>query len=131
MESGIPLDDGDRVSWISRINEGMRQVLRQRSDAICIVACSALKERYREWLCHGLSQPCLWIVLDGAKEVLKARLEARRGHFMNPALLDSQLDILERPDAASRGVLLLDVAMDRSEQLEKATAWIQTHFILK
>ena len=65
-----------------------------------VLACSALKERYREVLAAGLQLPPRWIYLAAPREVLAARLTRRSGHFMPPSLLDSQLDTLEPPDNA-------------------------------
>jgi gluconokinase len=76
----------------------------RRGEAV-VLACSALKSAYRERLREGI--PGLRIVhLVGSRELVAERLGARSGHYMNPALLDSQFAALERPD----DVLNLDVS---------------------
>jgi gluconokinase len=102
MRAGIPLDDDDRQPWLAALNAHLREAAR-RGDSV-VLACSALKSAYRERLREGL--PDLKLVhLVGARELIVERLGARSGHYMNPALLDSQIATLERPDDA----LSLDV----------------------
>jgi gluconokinase len=63
------------------------------------LGCSALKERYREIL--GANRAGVTIVLlSGSSELIRPRLDSRKGHFMNPALLESQLETLEPPPQA-------------------------------
>jgi gluconokinase len=92
MRGGQPLTDDDRAPWLARLNE----VLRERASDGVVLACSALKERYRDRLLAGLPEGRL-VYLRGTKALIAARLEARRGHYMNPALLDSQFAALEEP----------------------------------
>src|SRR5690606_3323107 len=56
----------------------------------------ALNERYRRIL--GTVSGIHWVLLEGSKELIRERLNARIGHFMNPELLDSQFKTLEKPD---------------------------------
>lgn len=94
MRSGQALTDEDRAGWL----EAIRQKAVQEGSGV--FACSALRERYREVLKKGLNDPVAWVLLDGDPALLSRRLEGRKGHFMPPALLQSQLDILEKPDYA-------------------------------
>jgi gluconokinase len=97
MRAGIPLDDDDRQPWLAALNAQLREAAR-RGEAV-VLACSALKSAYRERLREGI--PGLRFVhLVGARELIAERLGARPGHYMNPALLDSQFATLERPDDA-------------------------------
>jgi gluconokinase len=97
MRAGSPLDDDDRRPWLAALNAYLREAAR-RGDSV-VLACSALKSAYRERLREGI--PALRFVhLVGARELIAERLGARTGHYMNPALLDSQLATLERPDDA-------------------------------
>ena len=98
MRAGQPLTDDDRWPWLRRLNE----VLRGRAAAV--VACSALKEAYRTVLMRGLPDARL-VYLRGTRGVIAARLAERRGHYMNPALLDSQFATLEEP----RDAIVVDV----------------------
>ncbi len=103
MRSGAPLDDEDRWPWLGRLNTLLLEGERQGKSLV--LACSALKQIYRDRLVHGCAA-ARFVFLDGDIELIRARLAARRGHYMNPKLLDSQFAILERPPDALR----LDVA---------------------
>jgi carbohydrate kinase (thermoresistant glucokinase family) len=92
MAAGIPLTDDDRWSWLDILNAE----LRRRGAETVFLACSALRQVYRDRLAAGL--PDLKIIyLQGSKELIGGRLRARAGHFMPPALLDSQFATLEEP----------------------------------
>lgn len=97
MRAGIALDDADRAPWLARLNALLRESESQGKPLV--LACSALKRAYRERLASGLAD-VRFVFLDGPKELLASRLAGRSGHYMNPALLDSQLATLERPDDA-------------------------------
>jgi gluconokinase len=84
MASRMPLSDEDRWPWLDALN----QALREHPDVV--LACSALKQVYRDRLAAGLDD-VRWIALVGSREVLKSRMDARSDHFMPAALLDSQL----------------------------------------
>lgn len=94
MRSGQALTDADRAGWLEAIR---RFALEKLADSSLIVACSALKESYRLQLMRQMEGLCDWVVLQGDYDLLYARLSSRRGHFMPPALLQSQLDTLELP----------------------------------
>jgi gluconokinase len=94
MHAGRPLTDDDRRPWLARLNEVLLEHAARNADAV--LACSALKQRYREQLLAGVTNGRL-VYLRGTKEVIAERLGARREHFMNPTLLDSQLAALEEP----------------------------------
>jgi gluconokinase len=95
MRRGIPLDDEDRRPWL--------QTLRQRVDEACergenvILACSALKHAYQEYLQHDVHGCIRYVHLRGSEALIRQRLAARKGHFMNPGLLHSQFENLEPP----------------------------------
>jgi gluconokinase len=108
MASGVPLDDGDREPWLRQIRALVDR--RCKSDQPAVVACSALKRRYREVLLGGTAGVAL-VYLRGSREILAERLRGRSGHFMPPGLLDSQLDALEEP----RQALTVDVSLSPSE----------------
>jgi gluconokinase len=108
MKSGIPLNDADRWPWLDRLNVFLRDSERQRKSLV--LACSALKQVYRDRLATGCAA-ARFVFLDGDIELIRARLAARHGHYMNPKLLDSQFAILERPQQALR----LDIAQSPAE----------------
>ena len=94
MAAGHPLTDDDRAEWLATLAKDFGQ-WEQAGGAV--VACSALKESYRQTLQAGASLPIQWVLLDGDPAVLRARLEGRQGHYMKADMLDSQLATLERP----------------------------------
>ncbi len=97
MRSGTPLDDDDRWPWLRAVPAWIGQ--HDTPGAGVVVTCSALKRSYRDLLREG--HPSVWFVLVTAtQETLERRLEQRRGHYMPPSLLASQLAILEplQPD---------------------------------
>lgn len=93
MSAGKPLTDDDRKGWLNRLNA----LARGHRDTGAVIGCSALKERYREWLSEGLGAGVTWIVLTGTFDQIRERIESRKGHFMPPALLRSQFETLELP----------------------------------
>ncbi len=97
MAAGIPLDDADRAPWLRALAAALAAA---EPATGAVLACSALKERYRETLAAELRQPPRWVHLHAPREVLAARLTRRTGHFMPASLLDSQLDTLELPGDA-------------------------------
>jgi gluconokinase len=97
MRRGIPLGDADRAPWLARVRALMADVSARRGDAI--VACSALRQRYRTMLAEGL--PAIrFVMLASDRTLLEARLASRRHHFAGATLLDSQLQDLEVPPDA-------------------------------
>jgi gluconokinase len=101
MHSGIPLTDEDRAPWLASLHDVMLQWFRSGESGI--LTCSALKQAYRDQLVKDLPPGTVHFVLpDLPVEVLRERLSSRPGHFMNPGLLDSQLQTLEPPADALR-----------------------------
>jgi len=99
MKSGIPLADADRWPWLDRLNALLRDS--DGEGKSLVLACSALKQVYRERLARACNT-VRFVLLDGDREMIRARLAGRQGHYMNPKLLDSQFAILERPHDALR-----------------------------
>lgn len=96
MTRGVPLTDADRIPWLARLRELILAWMAEGKSGV--VACSALKESYREQLRVG---PEVRIVfLKGSPELLQTRLAARSGHYMKAAMLSSQLATLEEPTDA-------------------------------
>lgn len=94
MRAGTPLSDADRLPWLAELNRMLRS--RAASGRSVVLACSALKAAYREALLEDLPQARV-VHLRGAKPLIAARLAGRRGHYMNPHLLESQFAALEEP----------------------------------
>lgn len=98
MRRGVALDDADRAPWLARL----QALIRARVDdgAPTVVACSALRRRYRDQLRAGSPPGTIQFVhLDVDRQTLEQRLATRRGHYMLPSLLASQLATLEPPTA--------------------------------
>ncbi len=92
MASGIALTDADRADWL----EALATLLETRASP-CVLACSALKEKYRQTLARGAA--LRFVYLKGSRELIAARLAARE-HFFSPSLLESQFAALEEPVGA-------------------------------
>jgi len=95
MKSGIPLNDDDRGSWLKRLNE----LAKEHEPTGVVLACSALKQTYRNILSQELPQT-RFIHLKGTFEQVKQRMAKRQDHFMPLSLLQSQFDTLEIPKEA-------------------------------
>ncbi len=108
MASGIPLSDDDRLPWLKNIREFAEKKAYGNS---IIIACSALKQTYRDILSNIPSAKCHFILLHGTEALLRERLQKRVGHFMQANLLTSQLNILEIPTDA----MLIDIALAPSK----------------
>jgi gluconokinase len=103
MKAGIPLTDEDRWPWLRAIAAREDELLAAGQSAA--VACSALKRAYRDILIGGRADTVL-IYLRGSKALIAERMQARRGHFMPPALLDSQFAALEEPGADEHPIVV-------------------------
>lgn len=92
MESGLPLDDHDRISWLEGLNE------KATHSNQLIMACSALKESYRRQLSKRLDEEEYYFIhLQGSFDLIAERMQKREGHFMPESLLKSQFDSYEEP----------------------------------
>jgi gluconokinase len=108
MRAGIPLDDADRNPWLTTLAGVLDEAV--ASGPPLVLACSALKRRYRTRL--GLPAERIRLVhLDGATELIRKRIEQRAGHFMPATLLDSQLEALERP-GPDEDAIVIDVSSE-------------------
>ena len=107
MSRGVPLDDRDRAPWLEALRELVRACVARGEGAV--LACSALKERYRDYLL--VDEDVKLVYLKGDYELIRARLDNRQGHFMNASLLDSQFAALEEPGRA----LTIDVSSPPAE----------------
>jgi gluconokinase len=96
MRRGIPLDDTDRRPWLEALRDLVRRCLVEERDAV--LACSALKETYRRYLLIDPRVKLVYLKVDEGQ--VRQRLQRRRGHFMNPSLLESQFATLEEPENA-------------------------------
>ena len=100
MAAGMPLTDDDRHAWLIAIAARFREA--KRAGIGFVVSCSALKRSYRDVLRSVGEADVRFVYLAGSRALLAERMAKRRGHFMPPALLDSQLSILEEPSPDER-----------------------------
>ncbi len=94
MRNGIPLNDADRLPWLQKMQDVIKQRLSENIDIV--ITCSALKESYRQMLLINHESVKL-VYLKGDFEIIQQRLKERKNHFMSEKLLESQFDILEEP----------------------------------
>jgi carbohydrate kinase (thermoresistant glucokinase family) len=111
MAAGHPLDDRTRAPWLARVHRVLLDAV-ESGDGV-VVACSALKRRYRDQLAEGIPG-IRFVALVAPEPVLEERLEGRSGHFVGPELLPSQLGDLELDASVLR--------VDATATIEKAAA---------
>lgn len=131
MRAGQALNDADRWPWLERIGLSLAQGLGQGSFSAAsnssglssgrVVACSALKRSYRDRI-RSLAPAVRFVFLDGDDGLIRQRLSARLGHYMQPDLLASQLQTLERPQTDETDVLTLDLSLPVPELVRLAEA---------
>lgn len=114
MHSGQPLTDSDRAPWLAKVREWIAGHFDR--DRSAIVACSALKRRYRDVL--GAGRPGVtFIALEADRSLLAKRLGDRTSHFMPSTLLDSQLADYERP-APDEGAIFVPAGLPVERQVD-------------
>lgn len=126
MAAGIPLDDRDRWPWLAQVGaelaaaDGSSGTGTGAATGGLVIACSALKRSYRDAI-RAQAPDTVFLHLDGTRAVLEARLEGRSGHFMPPALLDSQLATLEPLGSDEAGVVV-DISAPVAQIVDEAVA---------
>ena len=99
MGAGQPLTDADRQPWLETLNGLLRGWTAAGESGI--LACSALKQSYRDTLSSGMVPGTIhFVLLDGSPAMVARRLAARHHEYMTGALLESQLKTLEPPSDA-------------------------------
>ena len=96
MSAGNPLNDEDRYGWLAALNE----LGSDHKTEGAVIACSALKAKYRTQLRDTIEDHIVFVYLEGAYEQIKSRLDSRDNHFMSSKLLKSQFATLEPPTNA-------------------------------
>ena len=107
MAAGKPLNDEDRYEWLLALNE----LAKNHTSKGAVIACSALKESYRDQLQKGIDTKVRYIYLKGSFEEILERLQQRKDHFMPLELLQSQFEALSPPKKA--------IVVEIKEQPEK------------
>ena len=111
MSAGTPLTDEDRWPWLDRLNAELRA--REAKGESAVLACSALRQAYRDRLARGLADWKL-VFLHGSLELLQRRMKERKHRYMPASLLQSQFATLEPPADAIR----IDVAGSLEQSVE-------------
>jgi len=111
MAQGIALDDSDRAPWLASLNNLISTSL--KADRPGVLACSALKERYRQRLMAGNDGVQL-VYLKGSYDLIWSRMAARADHFMKPQMLKSQFETLEEPVNA----ITVDVSLSLTDSVQ-------------
>jgi len=112
MANGIPLNDDDRRPWLIGLHDRISGCLQE--DGSGVLACSALKESYRQTLLIG-NKGVLIVYLKGDYALIQERMAKRTGHYMKPAMLQSQFEALEPPTDA----LIVDIALPVAEIVKR------------
>ncbi len=107
MTRGLPLTDADRKPWLAAIRCAIDDWSESRQNAV--LACSALKQKYRDELTSGVEARIVY--LKGSAQLIHDRLSHRQNHFMKPEMLSSQLTDLEEPEDA----IVIDVSQAPDE----------------
>ena len=119
MSAGTPLTDEDRWPWLDRLNAELRA--REARSESAVLACSALKQAYRDRLARGLIHWKL-VFLHASFELLSKRIAERKHRYMPASLLQSQLATLEPPAQA----IVIDVAQPIERSVETIRAALQS-----
>lgn len=117
MRRGIPLTDDDRRPWLKLVSAALHD------QAPVIVGCSALKRAYRDLLREGAGGAVHFVHLAGERDLILGRMQARSGHYMPPALLDSQFAALE-PPGPDEGALTVDIVHPYERLAAEVTDWL-------
>jgi gluconokinase len=115
MAAGIPLNDSDRAPWLAVLHQLLSSTL--KTNRYPILACSALKHKYRVQLMDGLAGLEL-LYLKGNYDLIWSRMSAREGHYMKPEMLQSQLAALEEPTDA----FAVDISLSLNDMIDKILA---------
>ena len=120
MASGTPLNDEDRAPWLAEIGRRFTA-----SNSSLVIACSALKRAYRDIIRSG-DPSVVFVHLNGTRELLNERMNARPGHFMPASLLDSQLATLELLQSDEAG-LVVDIDQQVEEIVDSVSLTLNGH----
>ena len=117
MAAGVALTDADRWPWLDRLGAELQTL--HASGRHAILACSALRQSYRDRLAAG--GEIKWVYLKGDAGTIEPRLASRRGHYMPPSLLASQFAALEEPAAA----IVVDIRQSVAAQVAQVASGLR------
>jgi gluconokinase len=104
MSQGVALTDEDRWPWLDRIAAALGDGLSR--GVATVIACSALKRIYRDRLRQRVGGSLRFVYLKADRDLMRARVAGRRGHYMPASLVDSQFATLEPPDGEPDVIVL-------------------------
>ena len=117
MHKGIPLTDADRLPWLAAMHDQIAKWAASKQDAV--LACSALKQAYRQQLWSG--PEAKFVYLKGSYELIAQRLRARKGHFADEHILAGQFADLQEPTDA----IVVDISKTPGEIVEEMCRRLQ------
>ena len=112
MSDGIPLTDADRSSWLKSLHDLIEEQLHEGNSIL--MACSALKRKYREQLRKD-NPGLVFVHLKGDYDLIYSRMEARKIHYMESSMLQSQFEDLEEP----REAIVIDIDQEIESIVEQ------------
>jgi gluconokinase len=113
MSRGIPLTDEDRLPWLSLVRDFIAGL-----NAPAVIACSALKAAYRDVLKES-GRDIRFVYLAGGAELVRERIEGRKGHFAGARILENQFEALEEPEDALREDIRMDPESIANDIIDK------------
>lgn len=119
MANGLPLNDDDREPWLAILSNKLKFC---HTTEGAILACSALKESYRQQLSKEVST-ITWVYLEGSYELIKQRMENRSQHFFKSEMLMSQFDTLEVPNYG----IHVEINKNKEQMVEYITSKINSN----
>ena len=119
MSLGNPLNDSDRNPWLLTLQNIVDKTTKEEKSAV--MACSALKKRYRNLITGENPQKVIWIYLRGDYHTISDRIKKRQNHFFSADLLRNQFNTLEEPKSA----LIVDVTLDPQIIVERIVDFLQ------
>lgn len=105
MAGGTPLNDDDRAPWLAVLHDLL--LAHAEKGETAVLACSALKKKYRDQLRHG-NDGLHFVYLEGSQALIWERMQARQAHYMKADMLQSQFDALEPPAPENTCIVSID-----------------------
>ncbi|WP_298539375.1 NADP-dependent phosphogluconate dehydrogenase [uncultured Aquimarina sp.] len=119
MSDGFPLNDSDREPWLQKLANEINDWNTKRG---AVLACSALKQKYRETLKSIDKEYIKWILLDGSFDLIANRMEKRKNHFFKKEMLLSQFETLEKSEEG----IIINIDKSSDEIVNEITSKLNT-----
>ncbi|MFV9997937.1 MAG: gluconokinase [Arsenophonus endosymbiont of Dermacentor nuttalli] len=121
MAAGHALNDSDRLPWLKALSDAIFAM--QRMNNISLIACSALKKKYRDIL-RNSNQHLSFLYLEGDFKLIESRFKKRKNYFFKPNMLVSQFDTLEVPNNDEKDVYVIDIKLPLIEVIDNTVKLI-------